>query len=367
MQKILVNGTYYCAALKKDKEIVIVDLPYQFCTSQYKNIYGQDVVEFNVAYFNKIEEKYRDNVLASYPDIITKAYRKWRKGRLASSWIVLPADIGFCFSMFDGHPFFVNVIPATIQYDKAVETEQEKDKEEIRKILVQKIPHLSDGRLLFEPEEMLEMHTGAVGMVRNNKNTTVLTTYADVDAINSRTSAEAIHNSLDKMLQNIYSQAGISSEIFAATGGNTTETSIKFDTAIVMYVANKISKFITNLINSLYSNSNISFKYTILPITYQNEQKYADFNYKLATSGYSLLIPALAQGLSQRDLVNIKELENDVLDLTNILIAPKTSFTASASDENQPGAPAKEIEDKKEQTIRNEKSIEISKTQGGSE
>jgi hypothetical protein len=81
---------------------------------------------------------------------------------------VIPSDIGICFPMLDGRPFFLNVIPSTIKYDEAVATEQEREKEEIRKILVQKIPHLNDGRLLFEPDEAEEMHRGAVGMVRNN-------------------------------------------------------------------------------------------------------------------------------------------------------------------------------------------------------
>jgi hypothetical protein len=65
-----------------------------------------------------------------------------------------------------------------------------------------------------------------------------------------------------------------------------------------MYLANKFARFITNIVNDNFANSNISFKYTILPITHQNEAKYIDSCYKLATSGYSLALPALAQGLS---------------------------------------------------------------------
>lgn len=364
-RRVLTNGASYYAILEKNKNIYIIDLPNSHCMSRYKDIFGNDIVEFNLSYFNSIDECIRKDVLASYPSFISKSYDKWRKGKLNSSWVKLPSDVGFCFSMFDGRPFFLSVIPSTIQYDEAVETEQEKNKEEIRKILIQRIPHLTDGRLLFEPEEMIEMHNGAVGMVRNNKNTTVLTTYADVDVANYKTSADTADNVLEKMVQNIYSQAGVSSEIFAATGGNTTETSIKYDTAIMMYIANKISNFVTNVVNKIYSNSNIHFKYNILPITYQNESKYVDENYKLASSGYSLLVPALAQGFSQRELAGIKELENDVLKLTEVLIAPKTSFTSSNADEG--GRPTKETEEKKDQTLENEKSVEISKTQGGSE
>ena len=50
------------------------------------------------------------------------------------------------------------------------------------------------------------MHRGAVGMVRNNENTTVLTTYANVTAVESRSSSEnGAKNALESMKQNIYS------------------------------------------------------------------------------------------------------------------------------------------------------------------
>lgn len=368
-QKILVDGCFYGVVSRVDKlHFAVLALPTAYCQTRFKDVAGNDIIEFDVSYFDTItNEDNKKAALAAYPDFIVSAYKKWDKRKLKSKWIIIPSDIGICFPMLDGRPFFISVIPASMQYDQAVDTEQEREKEEIRKILIQKVPHLTDGRLLFEPDEAEEMHRGAVGMVRNNSNTTVLTTYADVDAIVSRTSSENSSNSLEKMQQNIYSQAGVSGEIFAATGGNTTETSIKYDTAIMMYLANKFARFITNVINDNFANSNISFKYTILPVTHQNEAKYIDSSYKLASSGYSLIIPALAQGLSQKDLVNIKDLENDVLELTDKLIPPKTSFTDTGEGGDEGGRPTKSTDEKKDQTIKNEKSIEKSKTQGGSE
>lgn len=367
-QKILVDGCYYGVVSKVDKlHFSVLNLPTAYCMTRFKDMAGNDLIEFDVSYFNTISnEENKKAALAAYPDFIVAAYRKWSKGKLKDKWIIIPSDLGICFPMLEGRPFFLNIIPSTIQYDNAVENEQEREREEIRKIIVQKIPHLNDGRLLFEPDEAVEIHQGAVGMVRNNKNTTVLTTYTDVDAIVSKTTSENSSNSLEKMQQNIYSQAGVSSEIFAATGGNTTETSIKFDTAIMMYLANKFARFVTNVINENFANSNINFKYSILPITHQNETKFIDSAYKLATAGYSLIIPALAQGLNQRDLVNVKDLENDVLKLTEKLIPPQTAFTTTEGSE-EGGRPTKTSEEKKDQTIKNEKSIEKSKTQGGSE
>ena len=367
-QKILVNGCYYGVIAKVDKlNFSVIDLPVAYCATRFKDFQGNDVIEFDLSYFNTITDKtLKKAALAAYPDFIVKAYRKWDNNRAKSRWVIIPSELGICFPMFDGRPFFLNVIPATIQYEAAVETDQEREREEIRKILVQKIPHLSDGRLLFEPEEAAEMHAGAVGMVRNNKNTSVLTTYGDVVSIAYSGAAEGTRSSLERMQQNIYSQAGVSGEIFAATGGNTTETSIKFDTAVMMYLANKFARFVTNVLNNNFANSNVSFKYSIFPITHQNESKYIDSSYKLASSGYSLIIPALAQGLNQKDLINIKGLENDLLKLTDYLIPPKTSFNQDGS-EDEGGRPAKEADEKRDQTIRNEESVEKSKTQGGSE
>lgn len=382
-QKVLVDGCYYGVISKVDKtHFAVLALPAAYCQTRFKDVAGNDLVEFDVSYFDSIfDEQDRKAALAAYPKFVVSAYDKWHKNkRNATRWIIIPSDVGICFPMLDGRPFFLSVIPSTIKYDEAVETEQEREKEEIRRILVQQIPHLSDGRLLFEPDEAEEMHRGAVGMVRNNDNTTVLTTYANVTAVESKSSSEnGAKNALESMKQNIYSQAGVSGEIFAATGGNTTETSIKYDTAIMMYLANKFARFVTNIVNDNFANSNISFKYTILPITHQNEAKYIDSSYKLSTTGYSLLLPGLAQGFSQKDLVNLKDLENDVLKLSDKLIPPKTSFNSGNDEEGtkkngitgeggeEGGRPTKSADEKKDQTIKNEESIEKSKTQGGSE
>ena len=159
--------------------------------------------------YGKMSEDERKNVLGVYPQVISSAYRKWAKGKSTSSWIFIPSDIGICFPFFDGRPLFLSVIPKTLEYDAAVGLEQERNAEEIRKIIVQKVPHLNDGRLVFEPDEAAEMHQGTVEMMKGNKNVSVLTTYADVDAIVAKTGAEQ-HTLITQAEHNIYAQAGVS-------------------------------------------------------------------------------------------------------------------------------------------------------------
>ena len=329
--RALTDGCYYGLITELDKSVfTTIDLPAEYCRSNFKDAQGNDVIEFNLSYFDTITDKeVRKGALAAYPKAFSKAYKDWEKRR-RGQWFIIPSEIAICFPILSGRPPFLSVIPASIDYDESVITERERDLEEIRKIIVQKIPHLNDGRLLFEPDEALEIHTGTVGMLKGNKNISVMTTYADVDAIASKTQADNTTGTLEKMEKNIYAQAGVSSEIFTSSGSSSLEASLKNDMAFMMLLANKFSAYVTNLLNRKFSNSNVSFKYTILPITYHNYDKFVDTSFKLVGSGYSFLLPAVAIGLSQKDLGNLKDLENDVLKLGEKLIPPSTSYTQGA-------------------------------------
>ena len=364
--RALIDGCYYGVIVQLDKQnFSVLDLPSGYCQTRYKDLNGDDLIEFDVSYFNSIVDlTAKEQALASYPKFIRDAYKKWQKQKSSNSWVIIPSDIGICFPFFDGRPLFLSVIPASLEYDDAIQTERDRDAEEIRKILVQKIPHLQDGRLLFEPDEAAEMHAGAVGMLKGNKNISVLTTYADVDAVVSKTTGESTSKTLEQIEKNIYAQAGVSGQIFSSTGSSTLDASIKNDIALMMYLANKFSRFITNSINRIYGNTNITFKYQILPVSIHNMDKFVDQSFKLSSSGYSYLLPVVALGLSQRDIVNLKELENDVLKLGEKLIPLSSSYTQSS--DNPTGRPKLDDSEKTEKTIKNEESLD-NQAGGGSD
>ena len=355
-QKVFVDGCYYGIIQAADKDrLVIIDLPVSYCRSRFKDLDGNDIIEVDLNYFTTIlDENIREQTLKAYPKIIRDAYNKFRKSG-SYSWFMIPSDMSVCFSLFDGQPLFISTIPAIMRYDDAVETEAERDAEEIRKIIVQKIPHLTDGALLFEPDEAQVMHDGAVGMMKGNKNISVLTTYADVDAVVSKTSSDAVTNTLEKSLQNVYSKGSVSGQLFAPTGSQALSTSITNDMSLMMILGNKYSKFISFIINTLFANSNVNFKYTILPVSWYNESQYITDTLKMATSGYSFLLPSIAAGLSQKDLMNIKNLENTVLQLKNILIPLDSSYTQSTGEV---GRPKLSVEEKSPKTLQNEESLD---------
>lgn len=355
---VLIYGSYYGLIQTLDKEnFIIFDLPIGYARSRLTDIYGNHIIDFDTTYFDDINDLgVREETLQAYPPYISNHYRMYKANEVSSPWVRVPVECGVCFSFFDDErPLFLNIIPSTIQYEDAVDTEQERELEEIRKIIVQKIPHLNDGQLLFEPDEALEMHEGAVNMMKGNKNLSVLTTYADVDSIISKTSADNASSTLEKMLQNVYANAGVSAQIFAPTGSQALPYSIKNDISVMMILGNKYAKFISTVINTLFSNNNIYFTYLMLPVGEFNKSDFVTDALKLAQSGYSFLMPAVAMGLNQLELVNLKDLENDVLDLKDRLIPLSTSYTES---NDGPGAPEKPLEQKSTKTIQNIESID---------
>ena len=354
--KALRDGCYYGVIQEvTDKSISILDLPIFYCRSRFKDKEGNDIIEFNVTYFDTIHDKdYKKKALAAYPKEVVNWYRRFKNSKVNTPWCFISSSVGICMSLVDDKPIFLNIISAALEYDEAKEINKERDLEEIRKILVQHIPHLQDSGLLFEPEEALEMHKGAVDMLKKNENLSVLTTYADVDAIVSKTTNDNALNSVDKALSNIYAESGSSSQLFGTDSNLSLSTSITNDMALMMILARKLENFITSIVNERYGNTNVTFTFKILPISYYNQKDYAETSLKLANSGYSFLLPALAMDISQRELSNVKDLENDVLKLKEKLQPLSTSYTETGNV----GRPEKDAQDKSAKTIANEESLD---------
>lgn len=354
--KTLRDGCYYGVIQEvTDRSVSILDLPVYYCRSRFKDKEGNDIIEFNVTYFDTITDReYRKKALAAYPKEVVNWYRRYRNRKTNDQWCYISPEVGICMSLVNDRPIFLNIISAALEYDDAKDINRERDLEEIRKILVQHVPHLQDGGLLFEPEEALEMHRGAVDMTKGNDNLSVLTTYADVDAVVSKTSNDNALNSVDKALSNIYAEAGSSSQLFGTDSNLSLSTSITNDMALMMILARKLSNFITSVINKRFGNTNVTFIYKILPISYYNQNEYVDTSLKLANSGYSFLLPAIAMDISQRELSNIKDLENNVLKLKEKLQPLSTSYTETGNV----GRPEKDAQDKSAKTVANEESLD---------
>lgn len=360
---VLIDGIYYGIFTEKKDKVSIAKLPISYCRSNYNGYSELPIVEFDLAYFNTLLTKeQQERAFAIFPPDVKKTYNKYLDGK-ANRWYIIPEGQGVCFKMEEARPMFINTITAIENFETYRDLEVQKEELETKKILVQEIGVKSDGEFVIEPEEALELHRGAVSMLSNNTSLDVLTTYAEAKVLSLSDARQTVSSNLDSFEKMIYSESGASSNIFAATGNLSLAQSLNNDLSLMMTLANQISNTFTYLMNKKFETSSISFSITILPISYYNIDEYMDQQYKLATTGYSFILPALASGLSQKQFFDIKTLENDVLSLKDMLIPLSTAFTESAEgrirkpnageDGIDGGAPEKDQTKKSDKTIKN--------------
>ena len=354
---ILVNGAYYGLLHDDGESIVIQDLPFDYCRSRFKNADDIDIVEFNMAFFDTIrDENLRKEILKTYPKIIEKGYNAYRRDP-NQKWIYLPAEIGIYFSFFEERPFFLDLIPLLDNLDEYKDIDKQRNLLALKRILVQKVP--IDGQdLVFEPQEAEEMHNGVVNMTANNPELDVITTYNDITLLDLSADDDE-KTEIKDIQQLIYESAGLSKEFFCST----TEAGLKYSTlndlAMMMILGQRFANFFTSMLNYKYENKYTTFKLIILPISYYNADEYQSRQKELAAFGYSFLIPILASGLDQTTLAPLKELENDVLELDEILKPLQSAYTQSGKQAGQPiGENDNKQEEKKEETQEKDKEKE---------
>ena len=330
--RVLAEGAYYGVLRDFGTDgFVVQDLSAKYCRSRFKNQYNVDIVEMNVSYFDTIrDQQTRIETIKGFPKEIRKGYNDY-KNRGADKWVMIEPGNGLYFTLVDERPFFATIIPAIIDFKDYRILEKEKDTQELNSLLIQKLP-IEDGELVFDPEEMEEVHRGAVKMLANNGHTDVLTTAADVKLEDMESNRSVIANNLEKIEKSIYSEAGVSKQLFAAEGNVALEKSITNDMALMMILMDKIANWVQYLVMNKFSDNQISFRVAALPISHYNESSVRQDALSLAQSGYSFLVPMMTLDLEQSDLVDLKNLEINALKLNQIMIPLASSFTTSSGD-----------------------------------
>lgn len=334
----LVKGAYYGVLRNFGEDgYAVQDLPPRYCRSRYKNQAGVGVVELKLTYFDSIRDgEIRKEVLKGYPRTVRNAYNKFKNSG-GSDWFMFEPEESLYFTLTDERPFFVSILPAIIDYSDYRLLEKEKDTQDLKTLLIQKLP-IEDGELFFEPEEAEEIHRGSVQMLTNNRNTDVLTTYASVSLENMESNRSVVTNNLEKIEKSIFGEAGVSKELFAAEGNTALKHSITNDMSLMMVLFSQIANWLQYLVNVKFGNNKIQFKVAPLPISYYNETEMRKDALSLAQSGYSFLVPMVTFDLEQSDLTDLKNLEINALELNKIMIPLASSFTTSSGNPQQEDA-----------------------------
>lgn len=375
---ILTEGVYY-GFLKEgtDGKSIFQDLAPEYCRTRYKSINGLPILEFDLTYFIILEgAAATTNVdeLGLYPKFVRDAFNRYFKTVTTTKngktmvdrskleegrWLIIPESLGVVFYYKDTKPFFASVIKSIEELNEYKGIERALDKQELQKILMQKIPTDSNGELLFTLEEAAEIHKAAVKMLRNNPNIDVFTTLADTEMLELQDSSQTNRDNLEKMERSVYNEAGVSKNLFASDGTVALEYSQIADFAIVDSMASMFSVFLTYHVNRKFAEKKFFLEVTILPITHYNREKMFDLYLKGAQYGYSKFMAGVAAGVKQSNLLNLNTLENDFLDLDSKMVPLQSSHTTSGKEgasDNEGGAPKKDDMQKSDKTRQNEES-----------
>jgi hypothetical protein len=250
---------------------------------------------------------------------------------------MVPASAGgivFCFAE-DATPLLIAAIPELAKMKDAVGREERRDENELYKLLIQKMPTDSNGHLVFELDEIAEIHAGVAAMLQDLDTVDVLTTLGDATLENLQDSSAAnqANNRIEKYSDNAWDALGSSKLFFNADNSSSLAYVIKRLESVMQDYMNAYSTWIKFLLNSRFSRTGLSFDFEILPITKFNIKDYIGYYLQQAQFGYPRMRVAAAMGVKQRNLVSAIDFENEFLNLDEKMVPLMSSYTQTG-DEN---------------------------------
>lgn len=374
--KVLRNGCYYGYLIPMQNRMAVQELPPQYCRSRFTSGTGRPVVEFNMKFFKDsfADQTQRTKMLKLFPDEFGKAYLLYLQGKLApdfqgdqSGWYMLDPDRVIKFNINgDDFPAFIAVIPALIDLDQAQGLDKKKMQQQLLKIIVQKMPMDKNGDLIFDMDQIKQLHNNAVMMLSKAIGVDILTTVADTEVadMSSTATTTAADDSMDRMRNAVYDQAGVSQLQFNSNSNIALNNSTLNDEASMYNLVQQFEQFINLLLEQFNKMpKKYMFKAQILSTTIYNYKDLAKLYKEQTQLGYSKLLPQIALGQSQSSVLANAYFENDILSLINVFIPPISSNTMSAetlqsaTGDGKVGRPEKQDNEKSEKTIANRESM----------
>lgn len=343
--EIVKHGSYYGYKVDSEERIILQDLPVDYCRSKY-NINGKPAVEFNMKFFddNFRDPTYREKILKIFPKEFGVGYRMYKDGLLPpekmgeeNSWYLLNPEKAVKFSLNNSDvPYLVAAVPAIIDLEEAKDIDRKKMLQQLMKVLVQKLPIDKNGDLVFDVDEAKDLHANAVAMLKNILGANVLTTFADikVEDMDTSTTSTVTSDSLSKVERSAFDQLGISKNIFNTDGNTALDKSILDDEASVKSLVWQFERFINDDLKKFNIGKNCWFKIKILETTIYNYKELSKLYKEHVQLGYSKLLPQLALGHSQSEILAELEFEQNILDLSSIMVPAQMSSTMSGKPED---------------------------------
>lgn len=330
---LILNGIYFGMLRESEGRYTIQDLPLQYCRTRFKDYNDLNILEFNVQYFDTIpEEAVRAKAISTYPAVVRAHYRKFHSSVVNDPWIAItPDDGGMAFIFGDGTPLFISSIPDIYTMNEAVDREAKRDEDELHKLLIHQMPVDKNGELVFDLNEVADIHASIAEMLKDMDTVNVMTTFGDAKLENLQDSTAATQSAsrIEKYYKNSYDNMGVSSLLFNATGSGSIPYALKKDEGILFSIAALYDAWLKNQLNKRFGNKTLRFDFTTLPITVFNRAEEQTMYFKAAQYGMPKYYAAVASGIKQTNLMSLAHFENSLLNITEALVPLQSSYTSS--------------------------------------
>lgn len=338
---VCIEGCYYgyiCDDV--NDKLVVQDLPVDFCRSRF--LYkGMPLVEFNVQYFDKVtsDPKYREKLLGLFPEEFQVGYRKYKAGKLPAEeqgdeagWILLDMNRSFKFNFNDEDiPPFLYAIPDIIGLDEVEDLEKEKLLQQIQKILIQKFELDQNGQIPFTMKELQQLNQNAVDMVGDAVGVSVLSTVAEVSLEDLATSnGTESQNNLEAAQNSVYNALGISANLFNTDGNLALEKSIIIDEAYIKPLLLQFEQFFNRYLEWKFNKKDLKFRMKMLLTSIFNSSDMSSKYENLTKIGFSRFLPMVALGHTQKEVISMAKLEQQIMQLDAYMLPPFSSNTMSS-------------------------------------
>ena len=236
------------------------------------------------------------------------------------------------------------------------------------------MPIDKNGDLIFDVQEAQALHNNAVAMLGNAIGMSVLTTFADVDVadLSDRSTLTSVDD-LERVERSLFNEAGVSQKQFNTDGQTALDKSIANDEATMTDLLLQFKKYSERLLAAFNKNpKRVRYTVTMLPTTIYNYKDLSKMYKEQAQIGFSKLLPQVALGMTQQEIIATANFENEMLALNDLFVPPQMSSTMSgtkapdsgrnkttekkdddAQSGSQGGRPPKPDDEKSEKTIRN--------------
>jgi len=331
-------GIYFGILQEDGDNVVIQDLPLDFCRTRFKDFHNLNILEFNLRYFSSIhDEEMRAEALENFPKIVKDAWDNYYNlHTITDPWITISAaDGGVCFTHTDDQtPLLLASIPQLKKLEDAVAREEKRDENELYKLLIQRMPTDKDGELIFQLEEVADIHASVASMLSDIDTVDVLTTFGDTDLedLQNNSAATQSKDRIDKYRDNAYDALGRSAILFNADGSSSLAYSIKKDESLMISFLNQYETWIKFHLNKKFMRNGLSFDFEFLPTTVFNRQDIQNNYFRAAQYGYSKMFAGVVMGIKQRDQISLMEFENDFLKMSEKMIPLQSSYTTPGGE-----------------------------------